>query len=58
MEHFGVVLASVFSSWLLERRTSTASVSKPTRLKSSINPQIAMFKAVYRGEADDSAFSR
>ena len=39
-------------------RTSTASVSKPTRLKSSTNSQIAMFSALYRGEADDSAFSR
>ena len=41
-----------------ETRTSTASVSNPTRLKSSINAQIAMFNALYRGEADDSAFSR
>lgn len=38
--------------------TSMASVSKPTRLKSSINEQMAMFKAVNRGEVVESAFSR
>jgi len=58
MKMYPVALSMARVRWSIDSLSSTARVSNPTRPKSSTSEHMAIFRAVYRGELWERAFSR